>query len=68
MRVRTTGKKADMPLFKDYLYYFLEIPADHVGNLTEEGFNILKNYFFKEKEGYDLDASYSEFMNYLKNN
>jgi hypothetical protein len=59
-------RKADMATFKNYLYYYLEIPMRKIEGLDEDGFNLLKNYFFKTKEGYELDADYEEFMEYIK--
>lgn len=58
--------KADVELFRLYLKYGEHrLTTEEIIGLDEDEFNVLKGYFFGHKEGYELDATYDEFMTYM---
>lgn len=58
-------KRAEMGMFVNYLEYKAELSDEKIKNMTEDEFNLFKNYFFKEIEGHELDGDYADYKEYV---
>lgn len=62
MITRDEAKNKELGMFRDYLHYYRRMSEEEMKNLTEEGFHILKDYYYKEIEHHELDADYADYM------